>query len=147
MSAGDPDARDADAVEVIRSEQRLVAGVERRVGGRVRIAKRVVTEERTVTVTVRREELVVEHLPVPGTDARTDTEPGTSRTPDVPPAPHGSDAVVTLVLSEEVPEVSVRVVPRERVRAYVDRVTTLEVVTEDVDLERVDVHLEDLAGR
>jgi len=122
-----------DAVEVIRSEQQLVPGVERRVSSRVRIAKRVVTEERTVTVTVRREELVVEHLPA-------DAAAGS---PDVAPAPHGSDAVVSLVLSEEVPEVSVRVVPRERVRAFVDRVTTLESLSADVALERVDVEVEE----
>jgi uncharacterized protein (TIGR02271 family) len=141
LTAAHPDARDllgADAVEVVRSEQQLVAGVERRVGGRVRIAKRVVTEERTVTVTVRREELVVEHLPA--------TEDGSAMADTVAPEPHGSEAVVTLVLSEEVPQVSVVAVPRERVRAYVDRVTTLEVLTHDVDLERVDVEVTDLPG-
>jgi stress response protein YsnF len=57
-------------------------------------------------------------------------------------APHGPDAVVTLVLSEEVPEVTVRAVPRERVRVYVDQVTTQDVVTGEVARERVDVDLE-----
>ncbi|GAA2725251.1 YsnF/AvaK domain-containing protein [Cellulomonas aerilata] len=140
MTAPTPDRRGADHVEVIRSEQRLVTGVERRVSGRVRIAKRVVTEERTVTVTVRREELVVEHLPAdPTTDAAGTTA--------VAPAPHGTDAVLTFVLSEEVPQVSVRSVPRERVSAYVDRVTTLEVLTDDVAHERVEVDVEDLRDR
>jgi uncharacterized protein (TIGR02271 family) len=125
------DGRGADAVEVVRSEQRLVAGVERRVSGRVRVAKRVVTEERTLTVTVRREELVVEHLPALGDDAD-----------GVPAAAHGDAPAVTLVLSEEVPDVTVRVVPRERVRVHVDRVTVDEVVTDDVARERVDVDVD-----
>jgi uncharacterized protein (TIGR02271 family) len=130
MTAGLPDARDA-AVEVVRSEQRLVPGVERRVSGRVRVAKRVVTEERSVTVTVRREELVVEHLPAP--DGAGDT---------VAPPPRDLDPAVTLVLSEEVPQVTVRTVPRERVRVHVDRITSDEVVTDDVALERVDVDVD-----
>jgi stress response protein YsnF len=149
MTAASTDGSDAGSVEVVRSEQRLVPGVERRVGGRVRVAKRVVTEERTLTVTVRREELVVEHLPVAegvigegtvgdqGGEAVVHT--GAARAP-------GSDAVLTLVLSEEVPEVTVRAVPRERVRVHVDRVTTEEVVTGDVARERVDVDL-DVASR
>lgn len=130
-------------VEVIRSEERLRAGVERVVSGTVRIGKRVVTEERTVTVTVRREELFVERLPAD---------------PTYPPAGgieaagadvRGGGPVLTLTLSEEEPQVSVRVVPREVVRLYVDRVTGEQTVSAEVAREVVeaDVDGRPLTGR
>ncbi len=118
---------DATGIEVIRSEERLRAGVERLVSGTVRIGKRVVTEERTVTVTVRREELVVEHVPV----ATTGAGPTADRS--------GTGPLVTLTLSEEVPEVVLRVVPRERVHVHVDRVTVAQAVTADVAREVVEI--------
>ncbi len=117
----------ASSAEVVRSEERLVPGVERVVRGAVRFGKRIVTEERTVTVTVRREELVLEHL----TAEATTGVAGTS-------GRDGSGPVATLVLSEEVPEVTVRSVPRETVRLFVDRVTTEQDVTADVAREVVE---------
>ena len=115
-------------VEVIRSEERLRAGVERVVTGTVRVAKRVVSEERMVPVTVRREELVVEHVPAPS-DA---TEPGRLAERDA------HEPVVVLTLAEEVPEVAVRTVARESVRVYVDRLTSDETVTADLAREVVE---------
>ena len=76
-----PPTGHVDAVEVIRSEERLVAGVERHVTGSVRIGKRIVTEERTVTVTVRREELYVENLTPEPSGVRARPGPRPRRAP------------------------------------------------------------------
>jgi stress response protein YsnF len=130
-TARTPPPGPVDAVEVVRSEERLVAGVERRVTGSVRIGKRIVTEERTVTVTVRREELYVENL--------TPDPTGRPGAPGPAPAPRtGTGPVVTLTLAEEVPEVVVRVVPRETVRLFVDRRTDQRTVTAPVAREVVE---------
>ncbi|SFB12098.1 DUF2382 domain-containing protein [Cellulomonas marina] len=120
----------ADRAEVLRSEERAVAGVERVPVARVVVGKRVVVEERTVTVQVRREELVVEERPLVDGDAPGTGTGGTGPTADdwrlrVPDQP-----VLDLVLSEEEVEVVTRVVPRERVRVHVDAVrSTVEVPT------------------
>ena len=121
----------AGAIEVTRSEERLVPVTQRVVTGRVRVAKRIVVEERTVTITVRREELVVEHLPAGSADAALDERPSGSTAP-----------VLELVLSEEEVEVTTRVVPRERVRVFVDTSHETTTVDETVRREVVDVTTE-----
>lgn len=90
---------------MIRSEEQLHVTAERVAVERVRIAKRIVTETKTLTVQVRREELVVERLPVTSTDQHPRAE-----------HQHPTGPVVELVLHEEVPDVSTRVVAVERVR-------------------------------
>jgi stress response protein YsnF len=133
-----------DSVEVVRSEEQLRVGTRSEVSGRVRLVKRVVTEERTVTVTLRHEELVVEHLPAGDAD---DAAAGTG---GVTPVPVGADQAVPgtaaadaptleLLLCDEEFEVVTRVVPRERVRVYVDQVTELVEVGEDLRREVLDV--------
>ncbi len=89
--------------EVTRSEEELVLGTVWEPAERVRLSRRVVEQEVTVTVTVQREELYVEREPVSGLD-----EPG-----------HGdstADEDVIIVLREERPVVDVEVVPYELVR-------------------------------
>lgn len=95
--------------EVVRSEERLVVQHQTTATGRVRFGKRVVTEERTVTVTVRREEFFIKELPPPTTP--TVSDPATSSAPES----------VVIVLSEEEPVVSTRVVPREAVTVTIER--------------------------
>ena len=122
-----------DSVEMIRSEERLAIGTRSEVSGSVRLSKRIVTEERTVTVTVRREELVVERLPSPSgreLDPSRVVEGGPSGA--TPPA-------LELTLSEEQVEVVTRVVPRERVRVHVDEITEWVDVTESLDKEVIEV--------
>jgi uncharacterized protein (TIGR02271 family) len=110
-------------------EERLVPTVVRRPYRRVRIAKRVVTEQQTITVDVRREELVVEDLGVEGVAA---TE-----------APASKPEPLVLVLSREVPaEVVMRTEPVEVVRVHVDRTTQLGTVSAPVRHEEVDVAAE-----
>ena len=99
LVGGDPSSH---AAEVVLHEERLVVSTQRVAVERVRISKRIVTEVRTVEVPVRVEQLVVTREPL---DAG---EPI--------PAERG-DRVgdLVLVLHEEVPEVTVRVVAVERV--------------------------------
>jgi uncharacterized protein (TIGR02271 family) len=131
----EPDAG-TRAADVLRSEERLDVVTHVQEAGRVRISKRVVTEERVVTVQVRREELVVEELPVdpgrvddPLVMAHSELS-GDSRT--APP-------VVELWLREEQVELVTRVVPTERVRVFVDTVTELVEVGGTVAREVVEV--------
>jgi len=98
---------------------------------RVRVSTRLVTETRTVTVQVHREELVVERVAIPAGGAVDG---------------HGShltanqgEPVMEMVLREEVPEVLTRVVPVERVRVYLDRVAGTEQVSAAVRREEVEL--------
>jgi uncharacterized protein (TIGR02271 family) len=97
------DARDH---AVTRSEEELVVDTVWRPTERVRLIRRVVEEEVSVTVRVRREELHVERQPVSEFEQPDSYRPGRD------------DLVV--VLREERPVVGVEVVPRElvRVRRY-----------------------------
>ncbi len=62
---------DTEPTEVVRHEEQLSVGTRAEATERVRVRKRVVTEDVTLTVTLRREELVIERTPVePGTAAR-----------------------------------------------------------------------------
>jgi uncharacterized protein (TIGR02271 family) len=120
--------------EVLLSEERLRAGTRTVERGRVRVAKRVVVEERTVTVQVRREELVVEHLPA-GAGSPAERRAG------VPGEP-----VLELTLAEEEVEVVTRAVPRERVRVYVDTLESTESLAASVAHEEATVETYPLAA-
>lgn len=102
---------------MIRSEERLHVGTERVEVGRARLRKYVVTEERTVTVPVSREEVRIEREP-----ARSAYDPDE-------PARSQDDRHV--VLSEERPVIAKEAVPVERVRLGTESVTG----TEDIDAE------------
>ncbi len=121
--AGDPALTGEAPIEVIRSEEQLHVAAERVAVERVRIAKRIVTETKTLTVQVRREELVVERLPITSTDQHPR---GEHQNPTGP--------VVELVLHEEVPDVSTRVVAVERIR--VSTTTTTADHTEQATVRR-----------
>jgi len=122
--AGDLAAGDEDPVETIRHEERLHVGTESVATERVRLQKYIVSEERTITVTVRREEVRVLREPLP---------PGTS----APQA--GTQRPVDLTLHEEQVVTSVRVVPVERVRLAVTRVQSHEVVAAVLRSERIGI--------
>jgi len=113
----------APVAEVVRSEEQLRVRTRTEVTGRVLVRKRVVSQEVTQTVTLRREELVVEELPAgdqPGTTAAlTDTDA----------------EEIELVLHEE--RVVVTSVPVERVRVRVHRVAEEVAVSEVLRRERI----------
>lgn len=117
----------ADAVETVRSEERLLVGRERVPVRIARLQKVVVTEQRTITVEVRHEEarLVYEDLPAGGLP-----EERSARL---------ADALPELVLSEEQIRVTTVTVPVERVRAVIETVAGEQVVTGEVRVERVEL--------
>jgi uncharacterized protein (TIGR02271 family) len=93
---------------------------------RVRLVRRIVTEVRQIEVRVRREELVVQRDAI---DDAPDDNPE-----DVEPAVGGD---IDLVLSEEVPMITMGTRPYERVRVHVEHVTEQRPVTEQVRHEEV----------
>jgi uncharacterized protein (TIGR02271 family) len=91
--------------EVVLAEEQLLVDTQRVPAQRVRLRKEIVTEEVTVTVVLRHEELVIEREPI---------EPGG-------PPPESADAPkleepMEIVLWAEEPVVTTRAVPAERVR-------------------------------
>ncbi len=122
----DPDAipAPADGPVVVRSEEQLTTGVESVAVRRVRIRKVVVTEERTVTVQVRREELHLDDEPITGGESTSSAR---------------GDREVVVVLHEERPVLTTEVVAVERARIATYRVNEEQTVTDEVRREVVDV--------
>ena len=118
--------RAADAVETIRSEERAVVGTATRVTGRARLEKRIVEEERTITVRLRHEQVRAVHLDADGAEVLPDAT--------------GARATPWVVLHEERPVISTVVVPVERVRLVAAPVLgssqrTIALSREVVDVE------------
>ena len=109
---------------MVRSEEELRVRLRRR-ARRVRVHRYVVTDYVTTTIPVRREELRLEE--VLGDEA--------SRT--APPAPPADGW--EMVLHQEEPVVSRRVVARERVRLHVQTVTEHRRISGEVRKERIEV--------
>ncbi len=122
-----------ESIEVVRSEERARTGVERVVTKRVVVGKRIVTEERTVTVTVRREELVFSEEAVE-TGAQAVDAP-------VDRADGYGEAEIEFLLSEEEPVVTMRTVPRERIRVFRDSHTVEQHV--DLALAREEIEIDE----
>lgn len=125
MSAPNPTTVNEQA-SVVRSEERLHVGRETRATERVLLRRQVVSEDVTRTVTLRREELVVEREPVQDDRLVDAHEPVTHEELDI-------------VLHEERVEVRTVVVPVERVRVRVVRVEGERTVTEVLRREQIDV--------
>jgi uncharacterized protein (TIGR02271 family) len=112
-------------VEITRSEEELRLTSAWRPVERLRLRKRIVTEQRVVTVELRREELVVEQEPV-------EDSPATAADP-------GPREPLVLTLSEEQAVITTVVVPVERVRVVVDRVMEEHELRTTLRTEQVDV--------
>jgi len=123
-------AEPSEASVVVRSEERLRVGNQLVPVERVRVRRRVVTETRTVQVEVRREELVLERLPVEASGRAADSGP------TGPTDPAGPREVV-LELREEVPVVTTRVRPVERVWVWVARVAGTQQVATTLSREEI----------
>jgi len=125
MAPGAPSLSD-DAMT--RSEEQLRVAMERYPAKRVRIVKYVVTEEVTVTVPLRREEIRIEELAVDaGAPATAAGAPSSGGLPEV------------IVLHAERPVVTTEVVPVERVSLSTVVVTDQVQVHDTVRRERIDV--------
>lgn len=133
MVTPDPHAATDPAV-VTRSEEELRLSTTRRPVERVRLRKVVVTDEVTITVAVRREEFRLERLPVD--DAAAPLAPND-------PAQAGESLVHKFVLHEEVPEVQMRVVARERARGHKTLRSDQVEVTEQLRKERINIDAAD----
>lgn len=116
--------------EVVLHTEQAQVGTELFAAERVLLRKRIVTQLKQFQVTVQREELVVERLPVP--DSAAGGGPGRAA-----PAPDGPPLVV--VLSEQVPVVQLQTRPYERVTARVVTVTDTREVTTTVRSEQAEV--------
>lgn len=126
-TAGEHDSH-ADGDRMTLHEERVDVGTERVETGRVRLRKHVVTDEKTVTVPVQREEFEVVREPV-SEGTRGD-------------ATLGEDEV-EMAVHEERPVVDKDVVATEQVGIDRDVVTDEREVTTDVSREEVDVVRED----
>jgi len=113
--------------EIIRSEERLEVRTGLRPTRRVRLRKRVVSEEVTQTVTIRREELVIDE------EDLADAEVVAGGDHDFGGHDH------EIVLHEERVVLSTRVVPVERVRVRVRTSTEEVAVSEDLRAEQIDL--------
>lgn len=113
----------AAEAEVVLHQERVHVDVVRE-AVRAVVRRRIVTEVRTVEVTVRREVLEVEHLPAEGPALPVSQEPRQA---------------LSLVLSEEVPVVTLQVQPYERVTLDVHSVAAQERVTTTSGEERVEL--------
>ena len=114
--------------ETVLSEEKLEVSVEAHPAERVRIRKHVVMEEVTLTVTLRREELVIERETIER-DAVSAPEDSAFETMED----------VVIVLHAEEPVIGRRIVPAERVRLRKDLVIEQTTVTDEVRKERAEV--------
>lgn len=112
---------------ITRLEERLSVETEQHESGRVRLRKYVVTEQQTITVPVRREEVRLERVPI-GED-----EGGAVEGLEI------GEAEYEIVLHEERPVVTTEVHAVERVRLSTEQVTESETVTGDVRKERFEL--------
>jgi uncharacterized protein (TIGR02271 family) len=126
--SGGPGLEAGRPAEVVLHEERLLLATERVVTERVRITKRIVSTTRTIEVPIRLEQLVITHETLQGP---VGLEAGT-----------GGDVVI--VLHEEVPEVSLRVVATERVVIGKRDVTGEQTITVDLESEAADVTTADV---
>jgi uncharacterized protein (TIGR02271 family) len=129
-----------DVVMTLRQEQ-LRVGAEWVAAGRVRVRRRVVSETRTVQVTLRREELVLD------TDAAVAVHGATVGIMFDGPAvaaPTGPVEPLVIVLREERPEIVTRLYPYERVTVHVDLAATEQQIDSPVRTEAVDYAVQPL---
>ncbi len=116
-------------VRVTRSEERLQVATTTHATETIRLRKHIVTEEKTITVSVRREVFTLERAPV--------------LEQDIAPGGDGGGAEPSLVqyetvLHEEQIIVQKNVVPVERVTVIKDLITEDYEVTEQVRKEQID---------
>jgi len=148
---GDAVALDEDRVEVTHPDEqrdrsalhlgeemelrgeRLVGSAEQHEWARVRVTRRIVTREETITVPVRREELVIEYLDEMAPKAHPGTVRGSTQAVD-------SRVEHEVVLHQEVPRVVVDVVPYEKVQFLVDTQRSLVEFTDDLRREQLTIH-------
>ncbi|MGG7571308.1 DUF2382 domain-containing protein [Streptomyces sirii] len=114
--------------EIVLSEERLEIGTEERVTGRVHLSKHVVTEEVHRTVPVTHEEVRVVREEITEEDRRAGRA-----------APRTGQGRSEVVLHEEQPTISKKMVPVERVWLETERVTEQKEITTEIHREEVEI--------
>lgn len=127
---GGPGGTDAEDMSVIRHEEQVDIGVERREGGQARMRKHVETERFDETVPLHHEELEVERRPI--------TDPSQVRDPG-----RMEEGEESFTLYEERPVVSKEEVPVEEIHVRKRDVTREEHVEGELRKERVEFEDED----
>jgi uncharacterized protein (TIGR02271 family) len=122
-------------LRVQRSEEELRAAVRERETGRVNVKKSVRTEREVVRVPKRREEVVIERVPVE--DEAKEASGATE-------ADIGEDEMVVQVFEEEV-VVTKRLVLKEEIR--IRKRVAWDEETVEVDLRKEEVEVDDQSGR
>ena len=117
-----------DAAEVVRAEEQVRVDVERVPVRRARLQRYVVTEQRTFTVDVRREEVRLVYEDLSPADGSLDAS--------------AEEEMPAVVLREERIELTRTVVPVERVRLVKERVTSTVAMPVDLRTEQVVVEHE-----
>ena len=123
-----------------RSEERLVAGTEVYTAGHARLRKHVITEEVQITVTVRREELRLERVPVSDGNQELVEDPDVFGLPGQFEDPDGG-VIFEVTLHEERPVVTTEIVPVERVRLSKLVKTEQQTVSGQVRKEKIEAEL------
>ncbi|MDF2443100.1 MAG: hypothetical protein JWR01_1303 [Subtercola sp.] len=121
-----------NTVEVTRFEETLQVSTHTVPVSIARLEKFIVTEQKTFTIDVRRE------------DVRLSTEPITELTPQ--PLPTGEPDEIEIVLYEERITITRELVPVERVKLTKKLITVHQPITDTVRKERIDVTTEPAAG-
>lgn len=114
--------------EVVLSEEQLEIGTEERVTGRVHLSKHVVTEEVHRTVPITHEEVRVVREEITEEDRRAGRA-----------VPRIGDGEAEVILHEERPTVSKKMVAVERVWLETERVTEQKEVTAEIRREEIDI--------
>ena len=115
---------DKDQLRVQRTEEELRAGTREREAGAINVRKRIRTDQETMEVPTRREEVSVDRVPVEGETSGTEI---------------GDDDEVRIPVTEEEVVVEKRPVAKEEVRIRKDVVEDTEVVEEDVRREEIEI--------
>ncbi|ROQ64667.1 uncharacterized protein (TIGR02271 family) [Rathayibacter sp. PhB152] len=127
-TASEPTASEpAPTAEVVLHEERLLVGTRRHATERVRVSRVVVTEQRTITVEVRREELRVTREPIADGPALPDAIAAAPQEP------------IVVILHEERIALTRTVVPVERVTVRVESVAGARDITASLRHEVADV--------
>jgi uncharacterized protein (TIGR02271 family) len=110
---------------MMRSEEQLSAGTEQVEAGRVRLHKHVVTTQQQITVPIRREEAHVTREPITADQAMADAQLG--------------DQELEVVLHEERPVVTKKIVQVERVTVNTEMIQENREVTDTIRREQIEI--------
>ncbi len=128
---------------MVVSRERLSVGTDWAETGRLGLRRRVVSETRTIQVTVHREELVVDGDDVAVHDGATT---GTATDGPVTSGDASAPEPLVIVLREEVPRIQMELRAYERVTVHVNRVVSSVAVSGDVRHEEIAVDTTPVPG-